>query len=181
VRIVAVHDLQGQQWPGMNGIARGEALARIELRVVSPGSIALAKTRSGTRAEGVPSMHALQLSLKRLSSLPAALALSCACGCQPLEPKVPEEAPAAAELNTPPQTPPQSPHADEKQEARERAEAWLSLVDQGEYAESWEAAAKLFQASTAKDQWATALQGARTPLGQSSSRNLRAAEYKTQL
>ena len=88
---------------------------------------------------------------------------------------------SSAQANTPPQTPPQSPHADEKRQARERAEAWLGLVDQGQYAESWEAAAKLFQASTAKEQWASALQGARTPLGQSSSRNLRAAEYKTQL
>jgi hypothetical protein len=126
-------------------------------------------------------MPALHSSLKVLSFLAAALALSCACGCQPLAPKVPEEPPAVTQASTPAQTPPQPPHADDERKARERADVWLSLVDQGRYAESWEAAAKLFQASTDKDQWAESLQGARMPLGSASSRNLRAAEYKTQL
>jgi hypothetical protein len=126
-------------------------------------------------------MPAPHSSLKVLLSLPAALALSCACGCQPLAPKVPEEPLPVTQASTPPQTPPQAPHADDERKARERADVWLSLVDQGQYAESWEAAAKLFQSSTDKDQWAEALQGARTPLGSASSRNLRAAEYKTQL
>lgn len=124
-------------------------------------------------------MPALDLSLKRLPLLPAALALSSACGCQPLEAKVPEEPPVVAEAAPAPA--PQSPHADDERKARERADAWLSLVDQGQYAASWEAAAKLFQSSTGKDQWASALEGARTPLGHSSQRSLRAAEYKTQL
>jgi uncharacterized protein DUF4019 len=124
-------------------------------------------------------MPALHPSLKRFSSLPTALALSWACGCQPLEPKAPDQPPAAAQA-TPPQAP-SSPHADDERKARERADAWLSLVDQGQYAESWDAAAKLFQSSTGKDKWENALERGRTPLGKSSQRKLRAAEYKTQL
>jgi hypothetical protein len=124
-------------------------------------------------------VKAFPLPLKRLSSLPLALALSCACGCKPLEPQVPEEPPAVApEASTQPAP---TPHAEEERKARERADAWLDLVDQGQYAESWDAAAKLFQTSTGKDQWAHALEGARAPLGHSSQRNLRAAQYKTEL
>jgi hypothetical protein len=127
-------------------------------------------------------MPALRLSLKHLSSLSAALTLSSAAGgCQPIEPKTPEQPSAVAHASTEVEPPPASPHAEDERVARERANAWLGLIDQGQHEESWEAAAQLFQASTAKDQWATALRRARGPLGASSSRKVRATEYKTQL
>jgi hypothetical protein len=127
-------------------------------------------------------MSALRFSLKHLSSFSAALALSSAAGgCQPIEPKTPEQPSAVAHASTPAEAPPASPHAEDERMARERASAWLGLVDRGQYAESWDAAAQLFQASTAKEQWTATLRGARGPFGNSSSRKLRATEYKTEL
>jgi hypothetical protein len=127
-------------------------------------------------------MPPLHFTLKHLTSLSAALALSSAAGgCQPIEPKTPEQPAGVAPTSTHAEAPPASPHAEDERVARERANAWLGLVDQGQYAESWDAAAQLFQASTAKDQWTNALLGARSPLGNSSSRKLRATEYRTQL
>jgi hypothetical protein len=127
-------------------------------------------------------MPALRFSLKHLSSISATLALSSAAvGCQPIAPKTPEQPSAAAPANTQAEPTPASPHAEDERVARERANAWLDLVDQGQYRESWDAAAQLFQTSTPKEKWTTALRGARGPLGNSSSRELRATEYKTEL
>jgi predicted SnoaL-like aldol condensation-catalyzing enzyme len=61
------------------------------------------------------------------------------------------------------------------------AQAWVSLVDQGKYAESWDAAAKLFQDAVPRDQWLQAIGAARTPLGKVLSRRLKSAEHKTSL
>jgi hypothetical protein len=125
-------------------------------------------------------MPALRFSLKHLSPLPAAIALSCAAGgCQPIEPKAANAPIAHGSAQT--EAHPPSPHLEDERKAREGADAWLRLVDHGQYAESWDAAAQLFQSSTAKDRWVTALEGARGRFGISSSRKLRAAEYKTQL
>jgi hypothetical protein len=68
-----------------------------------------------------------------------------------------------------------------EQQARLRARDWLALVDQGQYTANWDAAAPLFQASTTKQQWEGAVQGARGPLGGLGKRDLRAAEFKTSL
>jgi hypothetical protein len=73
--------------------------------------------------------------------------------------------------------------ASEKAEeaAIKSAKSWLSLVDQGKYAESWDAAAKLFRGAIEKDAWENALKGAREPLGATVSRNEMSATYKTSL
>lgn len=66
-------------------------------------------------------------------------------------------------------------------QAKKRAQSWLVLVDQQQYASSWDTAAPLFQTSTTKEQWESALNDVRGALGQLSSRKLRAAEYKAAL
>lgn len=99
--------------------------------------------------------------------------------CKPLPPNAPEAA-APAESAEPP-APALDTKDAEREAARQRARAWLALVDQGQYAESWQAAAPLFQSSTTMPQWERAVQRARGPLGQLSKRELRAAEYKTSL
>ncbi len=65
--------------------------------------------------------------------------------------------------------------------ATESANHWLSLVDTGHYATSWEEAAPLFRGAVSKGQWAQMLQATRAPLGQVISRTVKSAVYKTSL
>lgn len=101
--------------------------------------------------------------------------------CQPTPVKAPDQVAsngdaAAAQAPAPP-----SPEEEAKQEAKQRAQSWLGLVDQQQYASSWDTAAPLFQTSTTKEQWEGALNQVRGALGDLSSRKLRAAEYKAAL
>jgi hypothetical protein len=57
------------------------------------------------------------------------------------------------------------------------AGAWLNLVDQGRYSDSWQQAASLFQATVNKEQWATSLQAIRQSLGKVISRKLNKKHY----
>src|SRR5215204_4939553 len=50
------------------------------------------------------------------------------------------------------------------------AEAWLALVDKGEYAKSWEAGADMFRKEVTKNQWVASLKSVRQPLGDLISR-----------
>ena len=59
--------------------------------------------------------------------------------------------------------------------------AWLSLVDEGNYTESWIQAAALFKAAVTKEQWQTAVKAARTPLGKVMVRKLKSKEYRKTL
>lgn len=52
------------------------------------------------------------------------------------------------------------------------AEAWLKLVDQGRYENSWEAGALSFQLTISKKEWSKALDTLRKPLGTVVSRQL---------
>jgi tRNA A-37 threonylcarbamoyl transferase component Bud32 len=54
--------------------------------------------------------------------------------------------------------------------------SWLALVDNGEYAQSWETAAPYFQHVMAKDEWVSRLEKVRRPLGSVVSRKLSSAE-----
>ncbi len=61
------------------------------------------------------------------------------------------------------------------------AEQWLSLVDQGQYAESWKEAAEYFRNAVTQTQWEQMAQATRKPLGKIISRNLKAKTYTTTL
>ena len=61
------------------------------------------------------------------------------------------------------------------------AKAWLSLVDNGKYMESWNEAAQYFKNAVSKDQWEQAIQAARKPLGENLSRELISKNYNTSL
>ena len=65
--------------------------------------------------------------------------------------------------------------------AAKNAEAWLALVDQQKYGESWDAAAHLFQDNVPRDTWKDALGAARGPLGKVVSRRVKSAEARTSL
>jgi hypothetical protein len=69
--------------------------------------------------------------------------------------------------------------ADDKAEqaAISVAGAWLNLVDQGRYSDSWQQAASIFQAAANKEQWTTSLQAIRQSLGKVISRKLNKKQY----
>jgi hypothetical protein len=73
--------------------------------------------------------------------------------------------------------------ADEASEkaAQAAASEWLSLVDQGKYAESWETAAGYFKNAVPEKQWLQSMKGARQPLGKLVSRKLLSARFVTSL
>jgi Protein of unknown function (DUF4019) len=127
--------------------------------------------------------------------LHAAGLLSClsAIGCQPAPPQAPDAALSASSAQAAPAVeaalpsaaaPPAAeaaPHAAAEQAARASTDAWLALIDQKRYADSWDAAAPIFQSAVSKEKWAEAAKAARSPLGDVVSRKFRAAEYKTSL
>lgn len=125
------------------------------------------KTRLATRRASAPGV------------MLASLLIVLGAGCQPTRARAPDDAIAAAAPSTEPQAP--SPEEGAKVMAQQRAGAWLALVDRGAYAESWDAAAAVFKASTSRERWNDAVTSVREPLGMVSSRQLRAAEYKGSL
>ena len=56
--------------------------------------------------------------------------------------------------------------------AQRAAETWLSLVDSGSYAESWNSAAAYFKGQVTESAWLASMQGARSPLGSLRSREV---------
>jgi len=69
--------------------------------------------------------------------------------------------------------------AGEKQEnmAIVAAHAWLALIDEGKYSESWESAATYFKNAVPKAKWDQMLNAARTPLGGLVTRELKSAKF----
>lgn len=52
------------------------------------------------------------------------------------------------------------------------SETWLSLVDNGRYAESWDTASKILQSTVPKNEWEAGQRLLRQPLGKPIERNL---------
>ncbi len=61
------------------------------------------------------------------------------------------------------------------------ADAWLKLVDAGNYGESWDAAAEYLRGAVSKDQLVKSLDGARKPLGALKERKVKSKEFRTTL
>lgn len=68
-----------------------------------------------------------------------------------------------------------------EEEAQEAAEAWLELVDNELYEESWAQASELFKGAITAEGWRQAVSGARKPLGALVSRKLKSRTYTKQL
>jgi len=71
--------------------------------------------------------------------------------------------------------------SENKAAALAAAQAWLSKVDGGAYAESWTDAALYFKSAVTQEQWEQSLQAVRTPLGGPISRQVTSKTYKTEL
>jgi hypothetical protein len=59
--------------------------------------------------------------------------------------------------------------------------AWLSLVDEGNYVESWNQASALFRAAVPQEQWQQSLKAFRLPLGKMVVRKLESKQYTRSL
>jgi hypothetical protein len=70
---------------------------------------------------------------------------------------------------------------DREEQAVKAAEAWLALVDAGDYGASWDDAAQMFKRAVSKEQWETMVQAVRPPLGQVESRTVKSAVFAATL
>lgn len=70
---------------------------------------------------------------------------------------------------------------EKKISARKAAIAWLKLVDQQQYQDSWEQAATLFRKQVSASTWTQQMTAVRQPMGDASSRILLGATYATSL
>jgi hypothetical protein len=61
------------------------------------------------------------------------------------------------------------------------ADAWLKLVDAGQYGASWDDAARLFRDAVSKGDWEKALSAGRSPLGKLVSRRVSSRRYTESL
>lgn len=68
---------------------------------------------------------------------------------------------------------------EEVEAAVEAAEAWLALVDEGKYDESWSEAASYFRQAVDKATWRQQMVGVREPLGKKLRRSVRSSKYMT--
>ena len=68
-----------------------------------------------------------------------------------------------------------SAQASAEDAARRVAEAWLQLVDSGQYGLSWDEASALFKGAIGRDQWINSVTGVRRPLGALKDRKLQSA------
>jgi hypothetical protein len=59
------------------------------------------------------------------------------------------------------------------------AKAWLALVDEGKFAESWKEAASLFKGAVTAEQWVPMVESVRKPLGKLGTRKVKTTTYKT--
>lgn len=71
------------------------------------------------------------------------------------------------------------PEADEKGTAA--ALSWLGLIDEGQYAKSWEESASPFKNSLTAQKWETMATPVRAPLGKVKSREVMSRKYYTSL
>jgi hypothetical protein len=65
--------------------------------------------------------------------------------------------------------------------AQTAAESWLKLVDDGDYATSWDQAAKVFKGAVRQADWGQMAGGVRNPLGKLVSRKLKSREYSEKM
>ena len=65
--------------------------------------------------------------------------------------------------------------------AEAAALSWLALTDSGEYSQSWDRAASIFQGAISRQNWISAVVNVRQPLGKVLSRKVKSALYTRSL
>ncbi|HTQ79398.1 MAG TPA: DUF4019 domain-containing protein [Thermoanaerobaculia bacterium] len=84
--------------------------------------------------------------------------------------------PAAPAASTPPAAPADK-EAAAKAAARRAAEAWLVVVDKGDYAGSWDSTSSVLQKAYPRKTWARLLEEMRKPVGAVQSRVFKEADH----
>ena len=70
---------------------------------------------------------------------------------------------------------------EQKEEIVNDAKAWLVLIYDNDYSQSWDNAASLFQKAISKEEWTEQLSDIVPPLGQVISRDVISSDYHTTL
>jgi len=70
---------------------------------------------------------------------------------------------------------------EKEEKAVEAAKAWLALIDEGKYGDSWKIAAVYFKNAITKEKWERTLTAFRKPLGKVLSRELKSKTYRKSL
>lgn len=84
--------------------------------------------------------------------------------------------------STTPSTAVKSPLIEAKEAAAaQNAEAWLKLLDSGEYGKAWDQCGALFRDRVTRQQWVEGLPKDREALGKLKSRKLEAIAYRTSM
>ena len=65
--------------------------------------------------------------------------------------------------------------------AKQSAESWLKLIDQEEYAESWEQTSSFFKSQVSQNQWVVTISNLKSSIGKTITRKLLLAKYTTSL
>ncbi len=71
--------------------------------------------------------------------------------------------------------------SDKEKAAVAAAEKWLSVIDSGNYGQSWKDAASYFRNALPESNWVQSLKAVRDPLGKLMSRKVKSAVYLTTL
>src|SRR5579863_7104007 len=72
-------------------------------------------------------------------------------------------------------------HEADVKSAQAASEAWLKLIDDGNYQQSWSDASGVFQSAISEKGWADNVDNVRRPLGKLESRKLISARFLTSL
>ena len=70
---------------------------------------------------------------------------------------------------------------DKTQAAVEASDAWLKIIDGGNYAQSWDEASTAFKAAVTQKDWERQAKAVRDPLGAVVSRKMKGAQYTKSL
>jgi hypothetical protein len=63
--------------------------------------------------------------------------------------------------------------------ALKAAEEWLSIVDNGQHAESWQQASEYFKSAMKMEDWERAMRSVRAPFGAVKSRAVKSKQFRT--
>lgn len=69
----------------------------------------------------------------------------------------------------------------ERTAAIEKADAWLTLVDSGEYKASWRAAADYLKGNVDEQKWVQTMTTVRKPMGALLARKIKSTQYRTMM
>lgn len=72
-------------------------------------------------------------------------------------------------------------HPETEMDVMDSAQAWLELMDNQQYMESWEETAEFFKSGVPRQNWQEMMSLLRTPLGKTISRELIFQEYTTSI